>query len=187
MQRELAWLALKQFSTAWVIAMTCVFVAALISLYEFGVHRSLWVDLPAYIAMSLFFPLIAMADALPRAMRLCVLRFLGPFALGCGGIVALVLRLPTAEDTPGELLWTVMGTDTITNLRALTYSATVLTVLLAKGLLRAWVFPDRLAFIFDAIGYQVAESVVACAPAQEGVTSMSLSVVPHPIDPTLLQ
>jgi hypothetical protein len=41
--------------------------------------------------------------------------------------IALVLRLPTAEDTPGQIVWTVMGTDMVTNLQALTYSATVMT------------------------------------------------------------
>ena len=44
------------------------------------------------------------------------------------GAIALVLRLPTAENTPGKLVWTVMGTDTVTILQALTYSATVMTV-----------------------------------------------------------
>jgi hypothetical protein len=64
MQREIAWMALKQVATLWIIAMTGVFVAALVSLYEFGVHRSTWVDLPVYIGCALFYPLIAMADAL---------------------------------------------------------------------------------------------------------------------------
>ncbi len=40
MQREIALMALKQVSTLWIIAMTGVFVAAFVSLYEFGVHRS---------------------------------------------------------------------------------------------------------------------------------------------------
>jgi len=39
MQREIAWMALKQVATLWIIAMTGVFVAALVSLYEFGGAR----------------------------------------------------------------------------------------------------------------------------------------------------
>jgi hypothetical protein len=136
MQREIAWMALKQVSTLWVIAMTGVFVAALVSLFELGVHRSTWVDLPAYVGNALCFPLVAMADALPPKLRLPILRFVSPFALGCAATLSLVLRLPTAEDTPGELVWTAMGSDTVTNLRALTYSSTVLTILLAKGVLK---------------------------------------------------
>ena len=140
-------MALKQVSTMWIIAMTGVWVAAFVSLWEFGVHRSTWVVLPVYIGCALFFPLIAMADALPPKLRLRVLRFLGPFALGCVAANALLLRLPTAEDTPGKLVWTVMGTDTVTNLQALTYSATVMMVLLAEGVVRSWAFQDQLAFI----------------------------------------
>jgi hypothetical protein len=147
MQREIAWMALKQAWTLWIIAITGIFVAALVSLYKFGLHRSTWVDLPAYVGCALFFPLVAMADALPPKLRLPVLRFLGPFASGAAASVALVLRLPTAEGTPGKLIWTVMGTDTVMNLEALTYSATVLTVLLAEGVLSSWVSPNRLAFI----------------------------------------
>jgi hypothetical protein len=205
LQRELAWMALKQFSTIWIIAMTGVWTAAWVSLYDFGVHRSTWVVLPSYIGCALFPPLIAMADALPPKMRLRALRFAGPLALGCLGTAAVVLRLPTAKGTPGELMWTVMGIDTVTNLQALAYSATVLTVLLAEGSLRAWVFPNELAFI--QTGLKVTERA-NCAPVSGGlrevntshgapVASVSLTassaasaararVAPHPFDPSLL-
>ncbi len=66
------------------------------------------------------YALLPAGDALPPKLRLRILRFLAPFALGRAVAVSLVLRLPTAEDTPGELVWTVMGTDTVTNLQALT-------------------------------------------------------------------
>ena len=79
--------------------MTGIFVAGLISLYEFGIHR---INLPLYVALALYFPLVTMADALPPGLRLPVLRFAGPFALGCMAAVSLVLRLPTAEGTPGK-------------------------------------------------------------------------------------
>ena len=128
MQREIAWMALKQVSTLWVIAMTGIFVAALASLFEFGVRRSTWVVLPVYVGNALFFPLVAMADALPLKLRLLGLRLLAPITLGCAVAVALVLRLPTAKGTPGELVRMVMGVNTVTNLQALTsrltYSAT---------------------------------------------------------------
>jgi hypothetical protein len=184
MQREIAWMALKQASTLWVIAMTAVFVAAAVSLHEFGVHRSTWVDLPAYVGCELFFPLIAMADALPPKLRLPVLRFLGPFAFGAAAAIALVLRLPTAEDTPGELVWTIMGTDTVTNLQALTYSSTVLTVLLAEGVVTSWVFPNRLAFIQMSV--DVAECAASAAAPQRPPSTApaaSASVAPYPLTP----
>ena len=179
-------MALKQVATLWVIAMTAVFVAALVSLHEFGVHRSTWVVLPVYIGLSLFFPLIAMADALPPKLRLPVLRFLGPFALGATATVALALRLPTAEDTPGELVWTVMGTDTVTNLQALTYSSSALTVLLAEGVLSSWLFPNRLAFI--QASWKVAEcvNVAAVAPGRTA-RAASASVAPYPLGPSSLR
>jgi hypothetical protein len=63
-----------------------------------------------------------MADALPPKLRLRILRFLGPLALGSVAAIVLVLRLPTAEGTPGKLVWTVMGTDTVTNLQAIMLS-----------------------------------------------------------------
>jgi hypothetical protein len=155
-------------------------------LYEFGVHRSTWVGLPSYIGCALFLPLVAMADALPPKLRLPVLRFLEPFALGATATVALVLRLPTAEYTPGELVWTVMGTDTVTNLQALTYSSTVLTLLLAKGVVKSWVFPNRLAFIQTSL--DVAECVSSATAVQgpRAAPALSASVAPYPLGPSLL-
>jgi hypothetical protein len=187
MQREIAWMALKQASTLWVIAMTGVFVAGNVSQQEFGLHRSTWVSLPVYVGQALFFPLVAMADALPPKLRLRFLRFLGPFALGAAATVALALRLPTAEDTPGELVWTVMGTDTVTNLQALTYSSSALTVLLAEGVLSSWVSPNRLAFI--QASWKVAECVNVAAVAQGPHTARaaSASVAPYPLGPSSLR
>ena len=189
MQREVAWMALKQASTVWIIAMTGVFVASLVSLHEFGVHRSTWVDLPAYVGCALFFPLVAMADALPPKLRLPVLRFLGPFAFGAAAAIALVLRLPTAEGTPGKLVWTVMGTDTVTNLEALTYSATVLTVLLAEGVVKSWVFPSSLAFIQTSLDVAECATGFAGAAASQGPSTApaaSASVAPYPLTPNSL-
>jgi hypothetical protein len=98
-----------------------------------------------------------MADALPPKLRLRVL------ALGAVATVALALRLPTAEGTPGELVWTVMGTDTGTNLQVLTYSSKVLMLLRAKGVVKGWVSPNKLAFIQSS--WKVAECVnVAAGP-----------------------
>ena len=184
-------MALKQVSTMWIIAMTGVWVAAFVSLWELGVHRSTWVVLPVYIGCALFFPLIAMADALPPKLRLRVLRFAGPFTFGAAAAVALVLRLPTAEDTPGELVWTVMGTDTVTNLQALTYSATVMTVLIAKGVFRAWVFPDQLAFVQTSV---CCTELAASIPSTDGlhpacmaIPTASASVAPHPLELSSLE
>jgi hypothetical protein len=140
-------------------------------LYDFGIHRPTWANVPVYMVFMLFFPLVAMADAFPPAVRLVILRFIGPTALAAVGVVALMLRLPTAEGTPGKLVWTVMGTDTVTNLQVMTYSATVIAVLLAEGLLRAWVFPNELAFIGASLRLRVtgrgavAADGVAIAPA----------------------
>jgi hypothetical protein len=186
MQREIAWMALRQVSTLWIIAMTGVFVAALASLYEFGVHRSTWVGMPVYVGCALFFPLVAMADALPPKLRQPVLRFLGPLALGATTVIALVLRLPTAEGTPGELVWTVMGTDTVTNLQALTYSSTVLTVLLAKGVVKGWVSPNRLAFIQTSLDVAEHVSGAAAVQGQHAAPGSSASVAPHPLGPNSL-
>jgi hypothetical protein len=191
MQREIAWFALKQASTLWIVATTGVFVAGLISLYEFGIHRSTWVGLPVYIACLLFYPLIAMADGLPPKLRLRVLRFGGPVALGPMSIFVVVLRLPTAEDTPGELVWTVMGTDTVTNLQALTYSATVLAVLLAEVVLRAWMFPDELALI--QMGLRVTERASGISASERprlraaNSVAPTASVAPHALDVSSLR
>jgi hypothetical protein len=102
MQRDIAWMALRQFSTLWIIAMTGFFVAGWVHLSEFGVRRSTWVVLPCYLVCGLLFPLVAMAGALPPAPRLLVLHFGGPFAFAAVGAMALVLRLPTAENMPGR-------------------------------------------------------------------------------------
>ena len=116
----------------------------------------------------LFFPLIATADALPAKLRLRILRFFGPTILGCMCLFSVVLRLPTSEHTPGKLVWTVMGTDTVTNLQALTYSSTVMAALLAKGVLRAWLYPDRLSFISTSLSMRVCDGV-GPAPAANAV------------------
>ncbi len=186
MQREIAWMALKQASTLWIIAMTGVFVAAYVSLFEFGLHRSTWAVLPVYVGCALFFPMMAMADALPPKLRLRILRFFGPFALGSAAAISLVLRLPTTEDTPGELVWTVMGTDTVTNLQALTYSSTVLTVLLAEGVLSSWVFPNRLAFIQASLDVADCVNVAAAAQGTHTARAASASVAPHTLGPSSL-
>jgi hypothetical protein len=104
--------------------------------------------------------------------------------------IVLVLRLPAAEGTPGKLVWTVMGTDTVTNLQALTYSGTVMMVLLIKGVFRAWVFPDRLAFIQTSLC--VAEVAEGSAPplqrwtGQHALPAVALtaraSVAPKPLE-----
>jgi hypothetical protein len=190
MQRKIAWMALMQFSTLWVVAMTSVLVAGLINFYEFGVQRSTWDNVPVYVFIALCFPMFAMADALPPKLRLRILRFGAPFALACMAAIAIVLRLPTAEGTPGKLVWTVMGTDTVTNLQAITYSATVMTVLLTKGVLRAWAFPDQLAFIGTRLC--IAE-LAADAPSSEGPRALHAnsaatapnalaSIAPHPLE-----
>jgi hypothetical protein len=183
MQREIAWMALKQIPTLWIIAMTGVFVAAFVSLYEFGVLLSTWVVLPIYVGCALAFPLITMADALPPKLRLPVLRFFGPFALGATASFALVLRLPTAEDTPGELVWTVMGTDTVTNLQALAYSSTVLTVLLAEGVVKSWVFPNRLAFIQTSLDVAECVSDAAAVQGPRTAPASGASVAPYALGP----
>jgi hypothetical protein len=147
LQRELAWMSLKQVSTMWIIAMTGLFIAGFTSLMGFGIHKNTWATVPTYMGCALFFPLVAMADALPVALRLPLLKFCGPFAFGAAALIALVLRLPTAQETPGRIVWTVMGIETFTNLQAVTSSCTVIAVLLAKGVLRVWLHPHRLAFI----------------------------------------
>jgi hypothetical protein len=147
LQRELAWIAFKQPSTLWIIAMCGLWGAGFVSLHDFGIQRSTWVTVPLHVTPMLFFPLVAMADAMPPAVRLLVLRFISLAVLGAVATVGVVLRLPTAEGTPGKLVWTVMGTDTVTNLQAITYSATVIAVLLTEGVLMAWLFPSELSFI----------------------------------------
>ncbi len=65
----------------------------------------------------LFFQIpMADSDALSPALRVPVLRGAGPLAISATGAVALVLRLPTAGKPPGELVWAIMGTETVTNL-----------------------------------------------------------------------
>ena len=178
-----------------------MFVAGLVSLWEFGVYRkSAWVGLPVYIGCALVFPLVAMADALPQRLRVLALRFAGPFVLACAVAVALVLRLPTAEDTPGQIVWMVMGTDTVNNLQAMTYSCTVMAVLLAKGVLRVWVFPDKLAFIqmnvTVAIGADVAAATqethepIVDVRTTAGIYTAGIytaRVAPHALDPNSLR
>jgi hypothetical protein len=156
-------MALKQPSTLWVIAMTGVSVGAWVSLHEAGLHRPTWITTPVYIGNVLFFPLVALADALSAALRLPFFRTSGLCALGADAAIAIVARLPTADGTPGVLVWTVMGVNTVTNLQALTYSGTVLAVLLAEGLLRALVFPNELAFIQASVRVTKIAAVHAAA------------------------
>jgi hypothetical protein len=194
MQREIAWMSLKQFSTVWIIVMTVLFVAAHVSLHDFGVHHATWFVLPLHIGVGLFVPLVAMADALPPKLRLRILRYCAPFMMGCAGIIAVVLRLPQALDTPGILVWAVMGPETVTNLQALTYSTTVIALLLGEGILNAWVFPNELAFIQTRLriaahaggapksgGPPSANAVSSMAPNRAEPVA-SAKVAPHPFD-----
>ena len=181
LQRELAWIALKQPSTLWIIAMCGLWGAGFVSLHDFGIQRSTWVTVPLHVTPMLFFPLVAMADAMPPAVRLSVLRYLGLVCLGGTGMIAIALRLPTAEQTPGKLVWTVMGTDTVTNLQVATYSATVIAVLLAEGVMRAWVFPNELAFIRTSVRFRVraAASAGATVAAATSPASSAVDDEPH--------
>ena len=195
MQREIAWMALKRFSTVWIIIMTGLFVAAHVSVHDFGVSHAPWFVLPLHIGVALFVPLVAMADALPPKLRLPILRYCAPFMIGCAGTIAVVLRLPTAKDTPGILVWAVMGIDTVTNLQALAYSTTVITLLLAEGILNAWVFPNELAFIQTSLciaelaggapalgGQQSANAVSSVAPNRVGENAGALEADETPLD-----
>jgi hypothetical protein len=184
MQRELAWMALKQLSTLWIIAVTGVHLVGLISLYEFGVRRSTWISLPSYIVLALVFPFVTMVDTLPPKLRLPGLRLFGSIGLGAVAMSAVVLRLPTAESTPGELVWTVMGTDTVTNLQAITYSATVLVLLLAEGVMKALVFPNELAFIEMPLRFTELAAGAHAPVRLRAVASARSSVAPHPLDPS---
>jgi len=181
LQRELAWIALKQPSTLWIIAMCVLWGAGFVSLHDFGIQRSTWVTVPLHVTPMLFFPLVAMAEAMPPAVRLSVLRYLGLVCLGGTGMIAIALRLPTAEQTPGKLVWTVMGTDTVTNLQVATYSATVIAVLLAEGVMRAWVFPNELAFIRTSVRFRVraAASAGATVAAANSPASSAVDDEPH--------
>ena len=178
LQRELAWLALKQPSTLWIIAMTGLWTAGFVGLYDVGKRRSTWVTVPVHILLVLAFPLIAMADALPPAVRLSVLRLVGPTALAAVGAVALVLRLPTAEATPGKLVWTVMGTDTMTNLQVITFSGTLIGAMLAEGVLKAWCFPNELAFIRASLTCRVTPGCGAVTHAVDEEPHLHATVAP---------
>ena len=102
------------------------------------------------------------------------MRGAGPLAISATGAVALVLRLPTAGKPPGELVWAIMGTETATNLQAIILSGTVLTALLIEGVLSAWLWPKRLAFIVNAV--QITEvGARAAAPP-----SPTVSAAPQP-------
>ena len=81
--------------------MTCVFVAGDAHNLTIALQRELWIDLPVYIALLLFFPLVAMADALPPGLRVYVMRYLVSGVMSLLALLALALRLPAAAGTPG--------------------------------------------------------------------------------------
>jgi hypothetical protein len=85
--------------------MTCVLVAGDAHNLTVALQRELWIDL------LLFFPLVAMADALPPGLRVYVLRYLVSGAMSLLAFLALALRLPMAADTPGCVQRGVMGFD----------------------------------------------------------------------------
>jgi hypothetical protein len=68
------------------------------------VHFSTWVFLPTYLAISPFFTLIVLSDALPFSLRLILLRFGALLVFSMVAIIAAVVRLPTVASTPGLLL-----------------------------------------------------------------------------------
>ena len=157
LQKDVAWLALKQPSTWWVTLMAAVFTAGDASHLTFALQRELWIDLPVYICCMLIFPLVAMADALPPGLRLPMLRFAGTGLMGLMAVMAVLPRLPSAADAPGCVLWAVLGVDMITNIQASAYSSTVLVALLAEGSAHAWMWPNQLAFIREPIELRLHE------------------------------
>jgi hypothetical protein len=177
LQRDVAWLALKQPSTWWVTLMTAMFTAGDASHLTFALQRELWIDLPVFICCMLIFPLVAMADALPPGLRLPMLRFAGTGLMGLMAVMAVLPRLPSAADAPGCVLWAVMGVDTITNIQAIAYSSTVLVVLLAEGSARAWVWPNQLAFIREPIELRLHE------PPESGARSHVAPLHSDPAQP----
>ncbi len=90
----------------------------------------------------------------------------------------------------GSLRVAAQTGSTVTNLQAITYAATVMTVLLTKGVLRAWVFPDQLAFVQTSVcvAELAADAAVTQVPRAPTATSgASASVSPQPLDPSSLE
>ena len=151
MQRRIISRALRQTSTIWIIITTAAFVISHVSYLTFGpLRRSLWLDLPRYMAWTLWFPAVALSDALPGTLRIHVLRWAGVLILTITASICLFLRLPSTP-LPGLQLCTVMGVEEVTHYDVELKSSTILTLLLARGVLKAWVKPRQLAFIGGAL------------------------------------
>jgi hypothetical protein len=142
-------------------------VACEVSLLSFGCGKPLYFTLPVYVGHALFFPLIAMADALPRSLRLVVLRFFGPAAVAVLGGIAIWLQLPAAAHAPGVRTLTVLGVETISNLNCLSKAATILLILVAKGVLRGWLYPENLSFLRAPIMTRKGVAVSSVGPGHE--------------------
>ena len=151
LQRQLLSRVFWMPSTFWILTVSLLLVACEVSLLSFGIGKPLYLTLPVYVGHALFFPLIAMGDALPHSLRLVVLRFFGPAAVSVLACLAIWLQLPAAARAPGSFALTVMGVETLTNLNCLSKAATVLLILVAKGVVRSWLYPDQLSFLRSAI------------------------------------
>ena len=152
LQKSLVIMVFQEPTTVAVFAMAFAFIAGVSSWLTTGLGRSIWLDLPRWITLTLFFPLVKFGDALPGELRLLVLRYVGPCVCAVLGGGIAMLHLPAAENRlPGTLLWTVAGVEVITNVKVVVRSAIFLFVLLSNGIFRSWRTPDKAAFIFTTI------------------------------------
>jgi hypothetical protein len=167
LQRDIAsaWMVLRTPATLWIFAMTGLFVASLVSIMTYELDRviALPVDIPVYIFCSLFFPLVAMADALPPRLRISFHRIGGVGTMLILTTIGVVLRLPAALYTPGDSKWAVLGVETVSSLYVLQYSTAVLGLLIARGVLYTLIWPSRLAY--PRLSLEIREAHVAVAPA----------------------
>ena len=167
MQRELLLKSLSQMSSVWIIVVTCGYISALVSLFTVGLGRSIWLDLPRYAVLLVFFPFMALSDALPEVVRRDVIRYAGAAACVIMATIVTFLNLPWAADAPGIQMWAVMGVESVTNLNMSPKCASILTLLLLRGVVSAWVWPNRLAFIKGPL---VAETVGGAGRVAWGAT-----------------
>ena len=109
--------------------------------------RNIWLTLPLLLTILLIFPVLVLSDALPGAIRIVILRYLGICILLLVGFVWVVLRLPLATEAPGIREWSIMGVQGITNLQVVAQSSTILFAMLFEGVWTAWRRPDHMAFV----------------------------------------
>ena len=152
LQRNLLFRIVKTPTTIWIFLVTLVYTFSAIHFRWRNLGAQAVIYSPLYLVTFSIFPLVSVSDALPGKLRKNFLRWIGIVVIGVSinAFVQKVKTDETIEDLEKGLIVS-FGSEKITDTSIATRILPILIVLLAEGVVNAWVRPDELAFSYTGV------------------------------------